>query len=275
MGRFRTGRAAVLCAVAVAALAAVPTASAEPGERRAAASIIGGQRADPAQWPFAAAIFHRGKFHCSGSVIAPTKVLTAAHCVDGFRAERLAVMTGRMDHRHETGGQVHGVVAATPHPDFHQRQIHDVGVLTLDSATIAKPVLLPTPAEGATYGYPGQFLRVAGWGARHPFGINPSTALRSATEQIRSDSRCRKAYRKLFVVTAMICSTGRKLKGFGRPRIHETACSGDSGAPLVADVPRGPIVIGTVSFGGAFCGLGAAPTVYSRVSDSLAFIQAA
>ncbi len=276
MGRFRSGRAGALCAVAVAVTAAaVPAAPAEAGERRAAASIIGGQRADPAQWPFAAAIFRKGRFHCSGSVIGPTKVLTAAHCVDGFKPAQLAVITGRLDHRHETGGEVNGVIAATPHPDFHERQIHDVGVITLDGATTVKPVLLPTADEGASYGYPGQFLRVAGWGARHPFGINISTALRAATEQIRTDRRCRKGYGKLFIVPAMICSTGRRLKGFGRPPIHETACTGDSGAPLVADVARGPIVIGTVSFGGAFCGLGAAPTVYSRVADSLGFIATA
>lgn len=275
MGRYRSGGAAALCAVAVAVAAAVPAAPADAGERRATASIIGGQRADPAQWPYAAAIFRKGRFHCSGTVIAPTKVLTAAHCVDGFRPAELAVITGRVDHRHDPGGQVFGVVAATPHPDFHKRQIHDIGVITLDGATTAKPVLLPTREEGATYGFPGQFLRVAGWGARHPFGVDLSTVLRTVTEQIRSDRRCRRAYRRLFVVTTMICSTGRRIKGFGRPRIHETACSGDSGAPLIADLARGAVVIGTVSFGGAFCGLGSTPTVYSRVSDSLAFISTA
>ncbi|MGH2923525.1 MAG: S1 family peptidase, partial [Solirubrobacterales bacterium] len=266
---------AALCAVALAAAAALPAAPADAGDRRAVASIIGGQRADPAQWPFAAAVFFKGKFHCSGSVIAPTKVLTAAHCVDGFKPSRLAVIVGRLDHRHDPGGAVFGAVAATPHPDFHKRQIHDAGVITLDAATTAPPVLLPTADEAATYGYPGQLLRVAGWGARHPFGINLSTALRSATEQIRTDRRCRRAYRRLYVVTTMICATGRRLQRFGRPPIHETACSGDSGAPLVADTARGAVVIGTVSFGGAFCGFGATPTVYSRVSDSLEFIVTA
>ena len=35
----------------------------------------------------------------------------------------------------------------------------------------------------------------------------------------------------------------------------------------------GPIEVGTVSYGGALCGLPAAPTVYSRVSSSLDFIN--
>jgi secreted trypsin-like serine protease len=42
----------------------------------------------------------------------------------------------------------------------------------------------------------------------------------------------------------------------------------------VADTPSGPLEIGTVSYGGALCGLPAAPTVYSRVSTALDFIYA-
>ena len=254
---------------------AFPEAPAEAGGKRARASIIGGKKADFAAWPFAAAIFRKGRYHCSGAVIAPTKVLTAGHCVDGIRPSNLAVITGRFKLSDASTGRVYGVAAAVPHPDYHREQIHDVGVITLNTRTFSPPVALPTAAEGLSYGYPGQFLRVGGWGARNPFGFRLSKVLRSATERIRTDRRCRRAYRKLYTVPAMICATGRRIKKFGRPKVHETACSGDSGGPLVADLPRGPVVIGTVSFGGAFCGLGAAPTVYSRVSDSLSFIAGA
>jgi hypothetical protein len=33
------------------------------------------------------------------------------------------------------------------------------------------------------------------------------------------------------------------------------------------------VVVGTVSYGGALCGLPAAPTVYSELASSLAFIN--
>lgn len=275
MARYGRARVAAVALLAVLiAASALPGAAAEPREPRARASIIGGTQANFAQWPFAAAVFRKNRFHCSGSVIAPTKVLTAGHCVDGFRPSNLTVVTGRFKLSDDSTGDTFRAIAAVPHPDYHERQIHDVGVITLDRATAAPPISLPTAAEGATFGYPGQFLRVGGWGARNPFGFKLSKVLRAATEQIRADRRCRRAYSNLYLAPAMICASGRRIKKYGRPSIHETACIGDSGGPLVADLAMGPVVIGTVSFGGAFCGLGAAPTVYSRVSDSLAFIAA-
>jgi secreted trypsin-like serine protease len=202
-------------------------------------------------------------------------VLTAAHCVEGFNPAKLTVVTGRNRLTDRAAGEVLAVVAATPHPDYKETQVHDIGVITLATPTAAPPISLPTPEEGVALGLPGQLMHVAGWGARNPFGFNLSKVLRQTTETVRTDRRCRRAYRRLFVVPAMICALGAKLKRYGRPFIHTTACSGDSGGPLIADTSRGALVIGTVSFGGAFCGIGAAPTVYSRVSDSLAFIQGA
>ena len=91
--RNRSLIAALACASALGGLAA-PSAAAAAAPR-ARASIVGGGRADPAQWPFAVAIFRKGHMHCSGSVIAPTKVLTAGHCVAGFNLANFQVIIGR------------------------------------------------------------------------------------------------------------------------------------------------------------------------------------
>jgi secreted trypsin-like serine protease len=72
----------------------------------------------------------------------------------------------------------------------------------------------------------------------------------------------------------MVCALGARRKHGGRLKIHTSACSGDSGGPLVADIATGPVEVGIVSFGGALCGLPAAPSVYSRISSSLDFINA-
>ncbi len=265
---------ALFAAILGCAAIAVPAQAGKAPGPTAQASIIGGGKADFSRWDFTVAILRRGRMHCGGTVIAPTKILTAAHCVAGFKPATLAVAAGRPKLTNRSVGEVIGVVKAVPHPDYRKTRLHDVGVITLARATSSPVIELASPEEDAAFAVPGRRLRVAGWGARSPFGFSLSNVLKRATERVRTTRRCRKAYRRLFVRRAMICALGKKLSRFGRPRIHSTACSGDSGGPLVADTPAGPREVGTVSYGGAFCGISAAPTVYSRVSDSLDFITA-
>src|SRR4029077_5327106 len=120
-----------------------PTA---PGAR---GSIVGGGRADPGQWPFAVAIFRKGHMHCSGSVIGPTKVLTAGHCVDGFNLANFQVIVGRPTLRDISVGQSIGVVSGRVHPDFEQTGLHDVAVLNLAAPANVTPVALATPDQNA------------------------------------------------------------------------------------------------------------------------------
>jgi trypsin len=264
---------AVLACASALGVAALPSAA--PAAPRAHSSIVGGGRADPAQWPYAAAIFRKGHMHCSGSVIGPTKVLTAGHCLDGFNVANLQVIVGRPTLRDTSVGQTIGVVSGRVHPDFEQTGLHDVAVLNLAQPAGVAPIALATPEQSAAATGVGAQLRVAGFGATNPFGTHLSGFLKATIEQSRSESRCLKAYtRDLFAPESMICALGARRKHGGRFKIHTSACSGDSGGPLVADTPAGPVEVGTVSFGGALCGLPAAPTVYSRVSASLDFINA-
>jgi trypsin len=207
-------------------------------------------------------------------VIGPTKVLTAGHCVDGFNLANFQVIIGRPTLRDAAVGQSIGVVSGRVHPDFEQTGLHDVAVLNLAAPTSVTPVALATPELNTASTPVGAQMRVAGYGATNPFGTHLSGFLKSTIEQSRSDSRCLKAYtRDLFAPESMICALGARKKNPGRFKIHTSACSGDSGGPLVSDTATGPVEVGTVSFGGALCGLPAAPTVYSRVSASLDFIN--
>jgi secreted trypsin-like serine protease len=270
--RNRSLIAMLVCASALGTCALPTATSAAP---RARASIVGGGRADPAQWPFAVAIFRKGHMHCSGSVIGPTKVLTAGHCVDGFNLANFQVIIGRPTLRDASVGQAIPVASGRVHPDFEQTGLHDVAVLNLAQPTSVTPVALATPEQNVATTGVGAQMRVAGYGAINPFGSKLSGFLKATIEQARADSRCLKAYtRDLFAPESMICALGALKKKPGRFKIHTSACSGDSGGPLVADTATGPVEVGTVSFGGALCGLPAAPTVYSRVSSSLAFINA-
>jgi trypsin len=270
--RHRILLAALACTCLVSLGAATPAASAAPTAR---SSIVGGGPADPAQWPYVVAIYRKGHLHCGGAVIGPTKVLTAGHCVEGFNLANFQVIIGRPNLRDQAVGQSIGVASGRVHPDFVQTGLHDVAVLNLSSPTTAQPIALATPEQNNATTVPGGLLRVAGYGAVNPFGIHLSPILKSTFEQVRADHRCLKAYTQdLFAPESMICALGARRKQGGRFKIHTSACSGDSGGPLVADTATGPVAVGTVSYGGALCGLPAAPTVYSRVSASLDFINA-
>jgi secreted trypsin-like serine protease len=269
--RNRNLMTALACACALTAVAAPPGAGAVP---RARSSIVGGSAANPAQWPYAVGIFRKGHLHCTGSVIGPTKVLTAGHCVAGFNLSNFQVIVGRSNLRQKAGGQIIGVSSGRVHPDFEQTGLHDVAVLNLAQPTSVSPVALATSDQSAAATLPGASLRVAGYGATNPFGVHLSPFLKQTFEIVRTDRRCLKAYtRDLYAPESMICALGAKRKKPGRFEIHTSACSGDSGGPLVADTPTGAVEVGTVSYGGALCGLPAAPTVYSKVSASLDFIN--
>ncbi len=270
--RHRSLLAAIACAAALTA--GILPSTAAVAAPRAHSSIVGGRSANPAEWPYAVAIFRKGHMHCSGSVIGPTEVLTAGHCVAGFNLANFQVIIGRPRLRDAAVGQAIGVVSGRVHPDFEQTGLHDVAVLNLAQPAGAAPIPLATPDLNAVTTPPGALLQVAGFGATNPFGTHLSGFLKSTTEKVRSDRRCLKAYTQdLFAPESMICALGARRKKPGRFNIHTTACSGDSGGPLVANTATGPIEVGTVSFGGALCGLPAAPTVYSRVSASLGFIE--
>ena len=270
--RNRTLVAALACTCALTGVAAPPGAAAAV---RARSSIVGGGPADPAQWPYAVAIFRKGHMHCSGSIIGPTKVLTAGHCVAGFNLANFQVIIGRPNLRDQATGQLIGVSSGRVHPDFEQTGLHDVAVLNLAQPTSVAPVAVATSEQSAAATVAGASLRDAGYGATNPFGVHLSPFLKQTFEIVRTDSRCLKAYtRDLYAPESMICALGAKRKKAGRFKIHTSACSGDSGGPLVADMPTGAVEVGTVSYGGALCGLPAAPTVYSRVASSLDFINA-
>jgi secreted trypsin-like serine protease len=269
-GRTRNLVAALALACLLVGVAA-PAGTAAP---RGHSSIVGGGPADPTQWPYAVAIFRKGHMHCGGSVIGPTKVLTAGHCVAGFNLARFQVIVGRPNLRDQATGQAIAVSSGRVHPDFEQTGLHDVAVLNLAQPTSAPPIALANAAQSVAATAPGTRLRVAGYGAVNPFGSRLSPFLKSTFEIVRTDRRCLKAYTKdLYASESMLCALGPKRKKPGRFKIHTSACSGDSGGPLVADTPTGTIEVGTVSFGGALCGLPSAPTVYSDVATSLDFIS--
>ncbi len=229
--------------------------------------IVGGDVADPADWPYIAAITTpSGQQFCGGTVISPDAVLTAGHCVAGANPGQIRVITSRPDLSNEATGQVRAVQDVFVHPKFLRRGRHDVAVLRFGISTMAPPAALPTPAEDATETAPGEELRVAGWGSTKRAGGRDSDVLRDVATFAVEDRKCSSSFR-FFRPGEEICTQGERTGEHRR-----SACYGDSGGPLIADSPSGALLAGVVSYGGTRCGV-KKPTVYARVADNLAFIE--
>jgi secreted trypsin-like serine protease len=263
---------------ALIALCAIVLAAA-PGRGVAAGSsprIVGGGKANAAGWQFAVALTYKRRFICSGSLIAPTKVLTAAHCVKGGKRKWLSVLAGgSWITPHRRGPRIK-VTATAIDPAFNGRKdSHDFSVLTL--APDAEPIVLATPAESKAATKPGRIVRSGGWGTRSAWGFNVARRLKTTKERVYRARKCDREYGKSrgFQQASMICALGKRI-GRTRSRLpyRATSCEGDSGGPLVADTPNGPRLIGAVSSGVFPCGLGGA-SIYARVADRLGFIKRA
>ena len=266
------------CTAAVLSAALLATAPGVGGATAPSPRIVGGGKANATGWQFAVALEQKRRLICTGSLIAPTKVLTAAHCAKGGKRRQLSVFAGSPSikpDRRPPRIKVSGVVID---PTYNGRKVErDFAVLTLARAPAVEPIVLPTPAESKAATKPGRMVRTGGFGTRSAWGFNVSRRLKATRERVFTAPVCDRLFGKErgFQQETMICALGKKIRRFhSRLPFHSTSCTGDSGGPVVANTPRGPRLVGVVSAGPFPCGLGA-PSLYARVSSRLGFIRRA
>ncbi|MEV6551617.1 serine protease [Streptomyces sp. NPDC051597] len=248
-----------------AAATAVPLAAPVPAA--ADSVVIGGTPASVKDSPYAVALSSRARFgskragqFCGGAVVAPTKVITAAHCLSkevlGANGMRdLKVIAGRSELRGTTGQEV-AVRDTWVNPDYNPvSNSGDIAMLTLASALPESYVIgLAGPGDPAYA--PDTPAAVYGWGDTTGRGTY-AASLRSTRVWVLSDQTCEHAYPgntgDAYLKATMVCA--------GDPKGGHDACQGDSGGPLVA---MGRLV-GLVSWGSG-CGEAESPGVYTRIS---------
>ncbi|QSQ23303.1 S1 family peptidase [Pyxidicoccus parkwayensis] len=165
---------------------------------------------------------------CTGTLVAPRVVLTAAHCVENTDAPQVLSVVFASETARALGTERVRVVDGRIHPDW-RAGAHDIGVLILAEDAPVPPMplhLASLPAD-----FVGRTTRVVGFGLDE----DGRTGLRrSGTAR----------------VTATDAGT------FSIEAAPAMSCGGDSGGPSILDIDDTELVIGVTAFGDLACTTG-------------------
>lgn len=273
----------VLCSFVIALLLVHPwlfpasVAYAEAPAVSAAAptlpTIMGGQPAETGEWPWQAAVMVNTNF-CGGTLIHPSWVLTAAHCLytptkERYPTDAVQIVLGDYNlyvaEAHEQHFTVDQVLI---HPDVNLATYNnDIALLHLTTpATIndyVKPLALTANPEDDALVASGTLATVTGWGATKENG-SLTPVLREVVVPLIANADCRQSYGML--TDNMLCA--------GYAEGSKDACAGDSGGPLMVPDAEGKWKLaGLVSFGYG-CGRPLFYGVYTRIANYVAWIEA-
>ena len=207
--------------------------------------------------------------------MAPTKVLTAAHCALGINPAQLQVVTGRPNLADPQCRPDQLGEPSRRSPRLREHGHSDLAVLTLSTPTTAPAVTTANAGESAAALETRDRVFVAGWGSQKPAGGNLSSVLKQVTLKVLRPRNCLFVFGfDMFIPQTMACAQGTKKIGKKRKKQFTSACRGDSGGPVIANTPAGVRLVAVVSFGPRKCGR-VFPAVYAKVAPGADFVAAA
>lgn len=266
--------ALVLAALFIVAVCA-PIAFASHGHRgpSAHAAIIGGTPAQAGTFPsLAYVIDFQGTiaYQCTGTVIAPSLILTAGHCAENmqtgvpFSASGYRVVIGAVEPLLPEL-PVSTVLAVIVYPGLDRKvDDGDAALLVLSTPTTAPPVKLASAsfAKHLTGGTPAT---IAGWGRTSYEQTSLTEHLQSATTAVQGGKWC-KRNASPFYARSEICT-------ISPPSYSTGVCEGDSGGPLLVSGPSGePVEVGVTDHVYEKCST-RHPSVFASVGALSSWIQ--
>jgi len=226
--------------------------------------IVGGMESNIKLWPSTVALYRNTKFICGGTLISPSWILTAGHCL--YKYERgdkfFRIRIGMQRKRSQSPWEQNRIVTEVyMHPDYEPNFLrHDLALGKLDKPVLmnrlAQPMCLPyndemTPA-------PGQTCTAAGWGLVSEKGV-ASEELKEVKLHVLDD-----CWRKYNNISYQICAGAE---------LGQDSCQGDSGGPLYCQSYNDENYLAGVISHGKGCGREGEPGVYVRLSKYYQWIE--
>jgi trypsin len=215
---------------------------------RGAGGVVGGRPLPVREAPWIAVLRLNWslKEHCTGVIVGPATVLTAAHCLYGSwglrRPATLTVTAGVSNYLDPQPGdapQTRTVASYRVHPGYgHRYEPDDIAVLRLDRPFRlgADVRAVPLPAAGTAYPA-GAPTTIVGFGQQYQSVVTPTGALVAAQASILPQGVCGVPRWFLLPLNAIrLCARAG----------GAAACYGDSGSPLVTGGRR-PVLVGVLS----------------------------
>jgi secreted trypsin-like serine protease len=250
-------------------------------------AVVGGNDAAPGKYPYVAHIVIDRSFQCTGTLVTPRYVVTAAHCsslapggianvpigqpgqlielsIGAHKTPSASLLGG-----YQSDGEKHVAKTVFVNPGWAGlgSVSHDAAIIELDTPSSKTPVKVASAAERSLW-TAGTLATIAGFGVTESDGEQPDV-LQQARVPIVADGVAAEAYPYLVEgVDPLFGGFESKTQvAAGYPQGGVDTCQGDSGGPLLVPAGSAMRLVGDTSYG-AGCAEPGFPGVYGRLAGA-------